>query len=76
MAVISLSDVELIDTSQSKNYSLPKPADLPTRTVDLVANLADDQVVACGGYNIYECYTYSFTSNTWTQTMSMDVTRT
>ena len=68
-------DVELVDFSKNKSLSLPKPADLPTDMDGLVADVVNGQVIACGGQHSADCYIYSFKSNTWTKTVSMDQKR-
>ena len=73
--VFTYTDVELVDFSEHKNMTLPKPANLPEAMHGSVAALVKDQVIACGGSGIRKCFIYDFALNKWDPTVSLDIDR-
>lgn len=68
-------DAEIVDLSEEKNVTLPKPGNLSLSLFGMVANVVDDQVLVCSGYQISNCYVYDFELNRWNETTSLDTQR-
>ena len=71
----STKDVEFLQIATGNVTRPPKPSDLPEEKDLVITNIVDDQVIACGGYNLVSCYTYNFEDNAWVPTVQMDQPR-